>query len=181
MSSEQQPVNDYENEPGKPEGKIDAPNDNSEPSTLNPVSASDKVQADIKSLRDEYGQDGGMMSDAQSKYNELKDEQPNKQSDSTPYQGVRGNPNSHPYLEVVDGKMEPGNTIGPKNEEITDNYNKILGVDSEANSKDNLSSDTRSGNDQSGKQLQDNYGQNTDTLKDSPATHERSDMGESKY
>jgi hypothetical protein len=63
MSSEQQPVNDYENEPGKPEGKVDAPNDNSEPSTLNSVSASDKVQADIKSLRGDYGQNTDTLKD----------------------------------------------------------------------------------------------------------------------
>jgi hypothetical protein len=57
MSTEQQPLNDYENTPGKPEGKID---DSSLPTTNDPVtetpSASDKAQSDIKSLRGDYGQ-----------------------------------------------------------------------------------------------------------------------------
>jgi hypothetical protein len=63
MSAEQYPTNDYENEPGKPEEKNDTPTNNSEPSSSNPVSASDKVQADIKSLRGDYGQNTDTLKD----------------------------------------------------------------------------------------------------------------------
>lgn len=57
MSSEKRPVNDNEDAPGKPEGKIDTPADENEPASPNPVSASDRAQADIKSLRAEQTQD----------------------------------------------------------------------------------------------------------------------------
>jgi hypothetical protein len=56
MSTEKRPVNDYEDEPGKPEGKIDTSDDQDEPAS-NPVSASDQAQADIKSARDQQKQD----------------------------------------------------------------------------------------------------------------------------
>jgi hypothetical protein len=56
MSTEQQPINDYENTPGKPEGKIyDSSPTTNDPFTETP-SASDKAQSDIKSLRGDYGQ-----------------------------------------------------------------------------------------------------------------------------
>jgi hypothetical protein len=55
MNSEQQPINDYENAPGKPEGKIDDSSSTNDPVT-NTTSASEQAQSDIKSLRGEYGQ-----------------------------------------------------------------------------------------------------------------------------
>jgi hypothetical protein len=125
-----------------------------------------------QSRQDSSGQDGAKVGDSQSGSGQTKLEQPDKQSDSTPYQGVRGNPNSYPHLAEVNGKMEPGNTIGPKNQEITDKYNNILGTNSEANSKSNPSPDTQSGNDQSGKQLQGDYGQNSDSTQSSDSDRE---------
>ena len=99
MSLEKLPINDYEDEPGKPEFKpTDLPN---------PVpsdSASDNLQADLQSLRGDYGQGSGPINDPQSRYNDFKSDQ-----------------------------------------------------------------------------LQGDYGQNTDARNTSDATHEREDMGESKY
>jgi hypothetical protein len=90
-----------ENEIESKEGKDFSPptDDNNEPASPNLASASDKMQADIKSLRGEYGQSSNQSdstttsepTDAQSKYDQSKSEhlkddygQSGKQSDSTP-------------------------------------------------------------------------------------------------
>lgn len=74
----------------------------------------------------------GQRSDSQTAQTPLDDIESGNQSNEEPTQSsprseLRGNPNLNPYVSEVNGKMEPGNTIGAeKMANLTAKHNEIL-------------------------------------------------------